>query len=65
MPVPSEVPLSENVTGPVGVPPEVLVTVAVNVTDWPLTDGLSDDASAVALGLTMICVVAPDVVLAA
>jgi hypothetical protein len=41
------------------------VTVAVNVTDWPLTDGLSDDASAVALGLTMICVVALDVLLAA
>ena len=28
------------------------ITVAVNVTDWPLTDGLGDETSVVELGLT-------------
>jgi hypothetical protein len=32
-----------NVTVPVGVPPTVEVTVAVNVTDWPSVDGLRDE----------------------
>ena len=37
------------VTVPVGVPVPgaVAVTVAVNVTDWPYTDGLADELSAV------------------
>jgi hypothetical protein len=30
----------------------VLATVAVNTTDWPLTDGLSDESNVVELGLT-------------
>jgi hypothetical protein len=53
-PDPSEVAPSENVTVPVGVPPAVLVTVAVNVTDWPPTEGLSDEVSNVALGFRLI-----------
>ena len=35
---------SRNVTVPVGVP-DVDVTVAVNVTDWPKVDGLSDEVT--------------------
>ena len=39
---------SLNVTVPVGVTdPDVCVTVAVNVTDWPNTDGLSDEINVV------------------
>src|ERR1700674_4603410 len=52
-PEPSEVAPSENVTVPVGVPPAVLVTVAVNVTDWPPTEGLSDDTSTVVVGAAL------------
>src|SRR5205807_1660940 len=49
VPVPIEAPLSWNVTVPVGVPDPgtAALTVAVNVTDWPNTDGLVDDATAV------------------
>ena len=49
VPVPSVAEPSLNVTVPVGVPApgDVAVTVAVNVTDWPNTDGLTDDSSAV------------------
>ena len=45
--MPSVVVPSLNVTVPVGVPaPGALtVTVAVNVTDWPKTDGLADEVS--------------------
>ena len=51
------VPSPENVTVPVGVPVPgaFTVTVAVNVTDCPATDGLSDDDTVVvveATGLT-------------
>lgn len=59
-PAASSVPLpicaapSKNRTAPVGVPP-VLVTDAVNVTDWPTEAGLAEDATAVAVlaGLTV------------
>ena len=44
---PSDVPPSENDTVPVGVLPEDGVTVAVKVTDSPVPEGFSDDASAV------------------
>ena len=49
VPVPSVVEPSLNVTVPVGVPTpgDVAVTVAVKVTDWPNTDGLTDEPSAV------------------
>lgn len=53
---PSDVVPLKNVTMPVGVPPAELVTVAVNVTDCPATDGLSDEVMAVALALSTICV---------
>jgi hypothetical protein len=45
-----------NCTVPVGVPP-LLVTVAVNVTDWPTVDGFTDDVTAVVVltGFT-VCV---------
>src|SRR5580700_9431673 len=42
--VPRLVAPSKKVTEPVGLPP---VTVAVNMTDWPYMDGLSDEASEV------------------
>ena len=49
VPVPSEVVPSKNSTLPVGVPaPEpVTLTVAVKVTDWPQTEGLTDEVTAV------------------
>jgi hypothetical protein len=43
VPVPMLTPPSKNVTVPVGVPkPGVVLTVAVNVTDWPNTEVLVD-----------------------
>jgi len=51
VPVPSVVTPSLNVTAPVGVPP-VPVTVAVNVTDCPNTEGFCEDVSAVVVALT-------------
>jgi hypothetical protein len=50
VPVPSVVLPSLKVTVPVGVPPET-VTVAVNVTDWPTEEGLTDDVRDVPLPL--------------
>ena len=51
VPVPNVVAPSLNVTvsplATLPVPGELTVTVAVNVTDWPNTDGLTEDASAV------------------
>lgn len=49
VPVPSVVEPSLKVTLPVGVPApgDVTVTVAVNVTDWPNTEGFADEATAV------------------
>ena len=41
---------------PVGVPPAVPVTVAVNVTDWLPTEGFGDELSEMALGLSTVCV---------
>ncbi len=38
---------SENVTVPVGVPEPLPVTVAVNATTWPNTDGLTEAATTV------------------
>ena len=51
VPVPRVVAPSLNVAVPVGVPP-VPVTVAVNVTDCPKTEGFCEDVSVVVLGLT-------------
>jgi hypothetical protein len=46
VPVPIELPLSRNVTDPVGVPiPEVGATVAVNVTDAPTVEGFAEELS--------------------
>ena len=44
--LPSDVLPSKNVTVPVGVP-AILLTVAVNVTDWPAFDGLADELKVV------------------
>jgi len=61
VPDPRVVAPSRNVTVPVGVPP-VTVTVAVNVTDWPVVDGLTDEASTVVLALPLTtCVTTEDV----
>jgi len=50
-PVPNVFVPSLKVTVPVGVPTpgETALTVAVNVTDWPDTDGFTEEATAVAL----------------
>ncbi len=61
VPVPRVVVPSLKVTVPVGVPPE-LVTVAVNVTDWPKTDGFALDVRAVVV-LTVEVVLTDVVVL--
>ena len=51
VPEPIGVPPSRNVTNPVGVPVAgaTAVTVAVNVTGWPTTEGFTDDVTVVAL----------------
>jgi hypothetical protein len=49
VPVPIEFVPSRNETVPDGVPGEVLLTVAVNVTDCPVVDGLADDVTEVVL----------------
>jgi hypothetical protein len=64
VPVPSVVTPSRNVTVPVGVPPAPL-TVAVNVTDRPIVEGLTDEDSAVVLALVLTTCVTTDEVLAA
>ena len=48
-PVPIGLPPSRNVTVPVGVPAPGATgeTVAVNVTDWPNTDGLTEEVTVV------------------
>lgn len=51
VPVPRVVPPSENVTVPVGVPEPCAVTVAVNVTGWPLADGLTEEVRAVVVAV--------------
>ena len=64
VPVPSVVALSLNVTVPVGVPApgDTAVTVAVKVTDWPNTDGLNEEASAVLLLARLtVCVTVAEV----
>ena len=49
VPVPIEFPPSRNVTVPVGVPVPgaAAETVAVNVTDWPQTEGFTSEDSVV------------------
>jgi hypothetical protein len=47
VPVPIAARPSKNVTVPVGVPVVVLLTVAVNVTDWPKFEGLPELATVV------------------
>lgn len=51
MPVPMALPPSRKVTVPVGVPAPgaTAETVAVKVTDWPKTEGLGDEARAIAV----------------
>src|SRR5207245_2538226 len=59
LPVPSVNVPSLNVTVPVGVPP-VLVTVAVNVTDWPTFEGFVLEATAVVVVARLtVCATAP------
>ena len=55
VPWPMLVPPSEKTTSPVGLPGLLPVTVAVNVTLWPGTDGLVLDTTAV-LVLTLLTV---------
>ena len=53
-----------NVTVPVGVPEPgaTALTVAVKFTDWPNTDGFTDEATAVAMpALLTVCVRAAEV----
>ena len=55
VPVPIVTKLSWNVTVPVGVPtPDSFVTVAVNVTDCPTTEGLLEDTTAVVVGFRTV-----------
>ena len=46
---------SLNVTVPAGVPSpgELAVTIAVKVTDWPTTDGLADEVTAVVVAVEL------------
>ena len=53
VPVPRIVDPSSNVTVPVGVPEPGDVTVAVNVTDYPKTDGFAPEANAVEVVASM------------
>ena len=50
-PVPIVPAPSLNPTLPGGVPAPAEVTVAVKVTDWPVTDGFTDDVSVVDVGV--------------
>ena len=62
--VPNVAAPSLKVTVPVGVPVPgaVAVTVAVKVTDWPKTEGLTEEATAVVvLALLTVCVKLGDV----
>ena len=47
--VPKSLPSTKNCTEPVGgaAEPELLVTVAVKVTDWPVAEGFKDDETVV------------------
>lgn len=51
VPVPMPEPPSENVTVPVGAVGELLLTVAVSVTEVPKDDGFSDETSVVLVGM--------------
>ena len=64
VPVPSVVAPSRNVTVPPGVPP-VPVTVAVNVTDWPTAEGLTEEVNAVELATPLTTCETTEEVLAA
>jgi hypothetical protein len=57
VPVPIVVVPSRKVTIPVGVPIELLLTVAVNVTDCPVVEGLIDEVTTVVVVVTVtVCV---------
>ena len=62
--VPSVAAPSKNVTVPVPVPTAgaTALTVAVNVTDWPNTDGFTEELNVVELfPLLTVCVIADEV----
>jgi hypothetical protein len=59
--VPMETPLSRNITLPVGGPPVVAETIAVNVTDCPPLDVLAEEVSAVVVERLMVWESALDV----
>ena len=62
--LPMLMPPSRNVTVPVAVPAagKTALTVAVNVTDWPNTDGFTEELTAGELfPLFTVCVMADDV----
>jgi hypothetical protein len=64
--VPNVVAPSKNVTVPVGVPVPgaAALTVAMNTTDWPNTDGFTDEVTVVELlSLFTVWVIADDVLL--
>ena len=63
VPGPSDVLPSKKVTVPVGVP-LAPVTVAVNVTACPATDGFIDEATTVVVAFSMTWVIALDVLVA-
>ena len=47
---------SLNETVPVGVPADALLTPAVNVTDWPTVDGLSEELSVLVVAAGVVSV---------
>jgi hypothetical protein len=64
VPLPIETPPSRKVTVPVGVPVPgaIALTVAVNVTVWPNTDGFADEVTVVELESWLtVWVIAADV----
>ena len=64
--LPIEVAPSRNETVPEGVPAELLLTVAVKVTDWPVVEGFAEEATTVvvvAVGWLTACDTAAEVLL--
>lgn len=63
VPVPSTTAPFLKVTVPVGVPVPECVMVAVNVTDWPNSEGFKDEANVVVLEFSTTSVSEPELVL--